>query len=138
MRFLQPTGWRRAPGYAHGVKSAGEVVFVSGQIGWDAAGRFAAGDIVGQTRQALQNILAVLAAAGAGAEHVTRLTWFVTDKRAYLAQRRALGVAYREVMGRHFPAMSVVAVAALLEDAALVEIEATAVIPVSADASIER
>lgn len=138
MTLLQPPGWPRAPGYAHGVSTAGRLVFISGQVGWDAEGRFSAADIAGQTRQALANVIAILGEAGARPEHVTRLTWFITDKRAYLAAREAIGAAYREIMGRHYPAMSVVVVAALLEEEAGVEIEATAVIPARADGSIER
>jgi enamine deaminase RidA (YjgF/YER057c/UK114 family) len=129
MTVLQPAGWPRPKGYACGVSAEGAVVCVSGQIGWDERGRFAANDIAGQTRQALRNVVAVLAEAGARPEHVARLTWYVTDKHEYLAAQREIGEAYREVMGRHFPAMSVVAVAALLEDEAKVEIEATAIVP---------
>ena len=129
MKILQPPGWPRPKGYACGVSAEGTAVFVSGQIGWDENGRFTAHDIAGQVRQALANVTAVLAEAGARPEHVVRLTWYVTDKREYLAAQRKIGEAYRDVMGRHFPAMSVVAVAALVEDDAKVEIEATAVIP---------
>ncbi|MDB5071758.1 MAG: endoribonuclease [Candidatus Eremiobacteraeota bacterium] len=129
MRVLQPEQWPRPKGYACGVAASGTSLFVSGQIGWDERGRFTADDIAGQVRQALLNIVAILAEAGARAEHIVRLTWYVTDKREYLNAQREIGEAYREVMGRHFPAMSVVAVAALLEDAAKVEIEATAVLP---------
>ncbi len=129
MTILQPAGWPRPKGYSSGVSAHGTCVFVSGQIGWNERGAFPARDIAGQVRQALRNVVAVLAEAGARPEHVTRLTWFVTDKREYLGAQHAIGVAYREVMGRHFPAMSVVAVSALLEDEAKVEIEATAVIP---------
>ena len=129
MTILQPPGWPRPKGFACGVSAEGTSVFVSGQIGWDEHGRFAAHDFAGQVRQALRNIVTILAEAGAGPQHVVRLTWFVTDKREYLAAQREVGAAYREVMGRHFPAMSVVAVAALLEDEAKVEIEATAVVP---------
>jgi enamine deaminase RidA (YjgF/YER057c/UK114 family) len=125
---LQPPGWPRPKGYSCGVAASGTTVFVSGQIGWDEHGRFPAADIAGQTGQALRNVVAVLAEAGARPEHVTRLTWYVTDKREYLAAQRAIGEAYRAVMGRHYPAMSVVEVSALLEDAAKVEIEATAVV----------
>ncbi len=128
MTILQPAGWPRPKGFSCGVSAEGTVVFVSGQIGWGADGRFTAGDIAGQVRQALRNVVAVLAEAGALPEHVARLTWYVTDKHEYLAAQREIGEAYREVMGRHFPAMSVVAVAALLEDEAKVEIEATAVV----------
>jgi enamine deaminase RidA (YjgF/YER057c/UK114 family) len=128
MTILQPAGWPRPKGFSCGVSGEGTVVFVSGQIGWDEHGRFTASDLVGQVRQALRNIVAVLAEAGAHPEHVARLTWYVTDKHEYLAAQREIGEAYREVMGRHFPAMSVVAVAALLEDEAKVEIEATALL----------
>ena len=128
MTILQPPGWPRPKGFACGVSGEGTLVFVSGQIGWDENGRFTASDIAGQVRQALRNIVAVLAEAGALPEHVARLTWYVTDKAEYLAAQREIGEAYRDVMGRHFPAMSVVAVAALLEDKAKVEIEATAIV----------
>jgi len=107
----------------------GTLVFVAGMVGWNRAGQFESDDFVGQARQALQNIVAVLAEAGARPEHVVRLTWFVTSKDEYLAAQEPLGAAYREVMGRHFPPMSVVEVRALMEDRAKVEIEATAVIP---------
>lgn len=129
MTILQPPGWPRPKGFSCGVSGEGATVFVSGQIGWDEHGRFTAQDIAGQVRQALRNVVTVLAEAGARPEHVARLTWYVTDKREYLAAQGAIGAAYREVMGRHFPAMSVVAVAALLEDEAKVEIEATAIVP---------
>ncbi len=129
MKFLRPPDWPRPRGYSAGVAARGTLVFVSGQIGWDEAGRFASLDLAEQTRQALRNVVAVLAEAGALPADVTRLTWYVTDKREYLERQAALGVAYREVMGRHFPAMSVVEVSGLLEASAKVEIEATAVIP---------
>lgn len=129
MQFLQPAGWTRARGYAHGVAAAGMMVFVSGQIGWDAQHRFAAADLPEQVRAALENIVVVLAAAGGRPEHVARMTWYVTDRREYVRLRREIGEAYRTVMGMHYPAMSVVEVNGLLEEAALVEIEATAVIP---------
>jgi enamine deaminase RidA (YjgF/YER057c/UK114 family) len=128
MTILQPPGWPRPKGYSCGISAEGTFVFVSGQIGWDENGRFPARDMAGQVRTALKNVLTVLAEAGARPEHVVRMTWFITDKRAYLGAQREIGEAYREVMGRHFPAMSVVAVAALLEDEAKVEIEATAVV----------
>ncbi|MDB5042494.1 MAG: enamine deaminase RidA [Candidatus Eremiobacteraeota bacterium] len=130
MTILQPPGWPRPKGFACGVSATGTTVFVSGQIGWDAEGRFVSDDIAGQVRQALRNIVSILAEAGATPEHVARLTWYVTDKHEYLAAQREIGAAYRDVMGRHFPAMSVVAVTALVEDAAKVEIEATAIVPV--------
>lgn len=129
MTILQPRGWPRPKGYACGVSAEGRLVFVSGQIGWDEQRRFTAHDMAGQVRRSLRNVVAVLAEAGARPEHVVRMTWYVTDKREYLDAQREIGEAYREVMGRHFPAMSVVAVAALLEDEAKVEIEATAVVP---------
>jgi enamine deaminase RidA (YjgF/YER057c/UK114 family) len=127
--ILQPPGWPRPKGFSCGVWAQGRVVFVSGQIGWDEQGRFSASDIAGQVRQALRNIVTILTEAGACPQHVARLTWYVTDKHEYLAAQREIGEAYREVMGRNFPAMSVVAVAALLEDQAKVEIEATAIVP---------
>lgn len=129
MEIVQPPGWSRPRGYAHGVAAAGRLVFVSGQIGWDARGDFPALDFVGQARQALRNVVAVVAAAGGRPEHLARLTWYITDKPAYLSNTSALGQAYRAVVGDHYPAMSVVQVAALLDDRALVEIEATAIIP---------
>jgi enamine deaminase RidA (YjgF/YER057c/UK114 family) len=129
MNFLLPPGWPRPRGYSAGVAARGTLVFVSGQIGWDETGRFASLDLADQTRPALRNVVAILAEAGARPAHVTRLTWYVTDKREYLVRQAALGLAYREVMGRHFPAMSVVEVSGLLEASAKIEIEATAVIP---------
>ena len=129
MTILQPPGWPRPKGFASGVRGTGTIVFVSGQVGWDAEGRFVSDDIAGQVRQALRNIVTILAEAGGTPEHVARLTWYVTDKNEYLAAQREIGAAYRDVMGRHFPAMSVVAVTALVEDAAKVEIEATAIVP---------
>lgn len=129
MQILQPAAWARPRGYANGVASEGRMVFVAGQIGWNAEQRFEHSDLAGQTRQALQNIVAVLAEAGGRPEHITRLTWYLIDKRDYIAQATQIGAAYRAVIGRHFPAMTAVQVSALLEDAALVEIEATAVLP---------
>ncbi len=126
--IIHPEGWAPAKGYANGVLSADGHLFVGGQIGWTAAQVFEVHDFVGQTEQALSNILAVVEEAGGRAEHITRLTWYVTDKREYLARAREVGEAYRRVMGRHFPAMTMVVVAGLVEDEALVEIEATAVI----------
>jgi enamine deaminase RidA (YjgF/YER057c/UK114 family) len=127
--LIQPAGWIAPRGYANGVAARGRMVFVGGQIGWNAEQRFEASDFVGQARQALANVVAVLAAAGARPEHLVRLTWYVVDKREYVASYRALGAAYREIVGRHFPAMTAVEVKALIEDAARLEIEATAVIP---------
>jgi enamine deaminase RidA (YjgF/YER057c/UK114 family) len=129
METLQPPGWPRPHGYSNGVAAEGRLVFVAGQIGWDETGAFPAEDMAGQVRQTLRNVVAVLAEAGAGPEHVTRLTWYVTDREAYLADPAGIGQAYRAVMGRHFPAMAVVVVSALLEPSARVEIEATAVVP---------
>jgi enamine deaminase RidA (YjgF/YER057c/UK114 family) len=128
-RTLQPVGWAAPKGYANGVVAEGRLVFVAGQIGWNGQGVFESDDFVAQTRQALVNVVAVLAEAGATPAQLTRLTWYITDKHAYLAQQREIGRAYREVIGAHYPAMTLVQVAALLEDRALVEIEATAVMP---------
>jgi enamine deaminase RidA (YjgF/YER057c/UK114 family) len=127
--LIQPAGWIAPRGYANGVAARGRMVFVGGQIGWNAEQRFEASDFLAQARQALANVVAVLAAAGARPEHLVRLTWYVVDKREYVASYRALGAAYREIVGRHFPAMTAVEVKALIEDAARLEIEATAVIP---------
>ncbi|MGE0596276.1 MAG: RidA family protein [Hyphomonadaceae bacterium] len=129
MRTLLPAGWPRPKGYANGVAAKGEIVFVAGQIGWTPDGKFEARDFLGQFRQTLDNTLAVLAAAGAGPEHVARMTWYVTDKRAYVAALGEIGAVWREKMGRHYPAMAVVEVSALIEDQALIEIETTAVLP---------
>ncbi len=129
MRTLQPAGWKRPRGYANGVVARGQLVFVAGQVGWNAEERFEAEDFVGQARQALRNVLAVLAEAGAGPEHLCRLTWYVADRHEYNASLAALGVAYREVVGRHFPAMTAVEVSGFVEEGARVEIEATAVVP---------
>lgn len=128
-RILQPEGWSRPRGYANGVSAAGRTIVVAGQIGWDAAQRLVAPDLVGQARQALRNIVAILAEDGAGPEHLVRLTWYVTDRAAYLAAGPALGEAYREVIGRHYPAMTAVEVSALMEPGAVVEVEATAIVP---------
>jgi len=125
---LLPAGWPAPKGYANGIKARGELVFVAGQIGWDTYGRFAPG-FIAQVRKALQNIVAVLATAGAGPEHVVRLTWYVIDMAEYRASLTALGTAYRDVMGRNFPTMTLVEVKSLAEPEALVEIEATAVVP---------
>ena len=129
MRSLQPPGWPRPRGYANGIEARGRLVFVAGQIGWDANEEFRAADLAGQVRQTLANVVTVLAEAGAGPEHVVRLTWYVTDRDEYLASLKEIGAAYREVMGRVYPAMAVVAVAGLIEESAKVEIEATAVVP---------
>lgn len=126
---LQPDNWAHPKGYSNGVIAQGRLVFLGGQIGWTRDQVFETEDFIGQVRQALENIVALLADAGGGPEHVVRLTWFVTDKQAYVSRQRELGAAYRSVMGRNFPPMSVVQVAALIEDRAKVEIEATAVLP---------
>jgi enamine deaminase RidA (YjgF/YER057c/UK114 family) len=133
VRILQPPGWPRPRGYANGVSARGRQVFVAGQIGWNERGVLAGNDLVSQARQALRNILTILAEADARAEHVVRLTWYVTDREVYLSAARSLGDAYREILGHHYPAMSVVEVSALIEPGALVEIEATAVVPDSGD-----
>jgi enamine deaminase RidA (YjgF/YER057c/UK114 family) len=129
VQILQPPGWTAPKGYSNGVAGSGRVVFVGGQIGWNAAQRFESADFVAQARQALANIVAVLAEAGARPEHIARMTWYVVDKREYLAAGKALGEAYREMIGRHYPAMTAVEVVSLMEDAARVEIEATAIVP---------
>ena len=131
--FHEPAGWDRPIGYSNSVSATGRVVFVAGQVGWNpATSRFEAEDLCGQTRQALANVVAALAAAGARPDQITRLTWYITDRDLYLSQREAIGEAYREIVGRHFPAMSMVVVKDLIEPGALVEIEATAVVPVNA------
>ncbi len=130
MRRLQPPGWAQPKGYSNGVVAEGRLVFVAGQVGWDETGTFREHDLVGQARRCLENTLAVLAEAGAGPEHVARMTWYITDREEYLASQESLGLVYRESMGRHFPAMSMVEVAALVEADAKVEIETTAVVPV--------
>ena len=129
MDILQPPGWAQPKGYSNGVAARGRVVCVSGMVGWDAQGQFQTDDFVGQARQALENIVAVLREADAGPGHIVRMTWYVLDKREYIASGRELGAAYREVIGRHYPAMSAVQVAGLMEERARVEIEATAVVP---------
>lgn len=128
-RIIQPAGWAPAKGYANGVFTADGTLYVGGQIGWEADQVFRTHDFIGQMEQALINIMAVVEAAGGGAEHLVRLTWYVTDKAEYLARQAEVGQAYRKVLGRNFPAMTMVIVAGLVEDEALLEIEATAVIP---------
>ena len=128
-RELHPSHWKPAKGYANGMLAHGRTVWVGGQIGWNGDQEFETDDFVGQVRQALDNIVAVLAEAGAEPRHVVRLTWFVTDKAEYLARLPEVGQAYRAVIGKHFPAMTMVQVVALIEDRAKVEIEATAVLP---------
>jgi enamine deaminase RidA (YjgF/YER057c/UK114 family) len=127
--FLHPRHWKPAVGYANGVAAEGRLVVTGGLVGWNAEQVFETDDFAGQAAQALRNVVEVLACAGAAPEHLVRLTWYVTDKRDYLASLRELGRAYREILGRHYPAMALVQIAALVEDRAKVEIEATAVIP---------
>lgn len=128
-KTLLPEGWPRPKGYANGIITrGGDTIFVGGQIGWNAACVFETSDFAAQVKQALVNIKAVLASADAGPEHMARMTWYITDKQAYVTSLRDIGAAYREVMGKNFPVMSVVVVAALVEDEAKVEIEVTAVI----------
>lgn len=129
MDILQPPGWVRPKGYSNGVAARGRQVYVSGMIGWDAECRFQTDDFVEQARQALENVVAVLKEAGAGPEHIVRMTWYVLDRQEYLQAGAALGAAYRDVIGRHYPTMSAVQVAALMEERARIEIEVTAVVP---------
>jgi enamine deaminase RidA (YjgF/YER057c/UK114 family) len=129
MHILQPPGWARPKGFANGISCKGTLVFIAGQVGWTGEGKWEARDFGGQFRQALKNILAVLAEAGGKPEHLVRLTWYVLDKREYMNSLKAVGEAYRELMGRHYPTMAVVEVSGLVEDEARLEIEATAVLP---------
>lgn len=129
MKLLQPTGWAAPKGYANGVKARGAMIFVGGQIGWNAQQQFESDDFIAQTRQALQNILAVLQAGEAGPEHMVRMTWYVVDRVEYIARLKELGAVYREVMGKNFPAMTCVEVSALVEERARIEIEVTAMVP---------
>lgn len=129
MKHLQPEGWAPAKGYANGIAARGTQIFVGGQIGWNAQQQFDSDDFIAQTAQALRNIVAVLAEAEAGPEHMVRMTWYITDRVEYNARLKELGTVYREVMGRNFPAMTCVQVAALMEARAKVEIEVTAVLP---------
>ena len=128
-QVLQPEGWAKPIGYSNGVAAKGRLVFVAGQIGWNARGEFESDDFVGQFRQSLKNIVAVLAEAGAEAAHITSMTWYFVDKQEYLANLKAIGAAYREVIGRHYPTMTAMQVAALIEDRAKIEIQAIAVVP---------
>jgi enamine deaminase RidA (YjgF/YER057c/UK114 family) len=127
--ILQPKSWTAPQGYANGMAAQGRVVFVAGQIGWNERAELVSREFGPQVEQALRNIVAVLAEAGGAPHHLTRMNWYITDRAAYVAQRRAIGEAYRRVIGRHFPAMTLVVVAGLLEEGALVEIEATGVVP---------
>jgi enamine deaminase RidA (YjgF/YER057c/UK114 family) len=129
MKILQPPNWVRPRGYSNGVSAEGRAVFVSGMVGWNAQEEFVAKDFAGQVRQALQNIVEVLREAVARPEHIARMTWYVLDKKEYLAAAREIGAAYRDIIGRHYPAMTVVQVSGLLEPDARLEIEVTAVVP---------
>jgi enamine deaminase RidA (YjgF/YER057c/UK114 family) len=129
MQILQPPHWPRPKGYSNGISAKGRLVFVSGMTGWDAQERLVATDFLGQARQALKNIVEVLAEANAKPEHMVRMTWYVVDRTEYLAASRLLGAAYREIIGSHFPAMTAVEVTALMVEQARVEIEVTAVVP---------
>jgi len=129
VRAINPPGWARPKGYSNAVLGRGTIVMVAGQIGWNAAQHFESDDFIAQLRQALANTVAVLAAAGAKPEHVARMTWYVTDKQRYLARISEVGVAWRDIMGRTFPAMTLLEVSGLVEDRALIEIESTAIVP---------
>ena len=129
MEILQPPGWARPRGYSNGIAASGRMVFVSGMIGWDADCVFHTDDFAAQVRQALLNVVAVLAEAGGKPEHIARMTWYVVDKQEYVAAYKEIGAAYREIIGAHYPAMTAVQVAGLVEDRARVEIEVTAVLP---------
>ncbi|ODT30502.1 MAG: enamine deaminase RidA [Kaistia sp. SCN 65-12] len=127
--ILQPKDWAKPVGYSNGIAARGRQIFIGGQVGWNGQCRFETDDFVGQVRQTLQNIVAILAEAGAGPQHITSMTWYFIDKAEYLANLKGVGQAYREVIGRHFPAMAAMQVVALVEDRARIEIQATAVIP---------
>ena len=127
--ILQPEGWAKPVGYANGIAAQGRLVFVGGQIGWNGLSIFETDDLVAQARQTLANVIAVLAEAGAEAQHIVSMTWYFTDKTEYLASLKGIGEAYRDVIGRHYPAMAAVQVAALMEDRAKIEIQAVAVVP---------
>ncbi len=129
MKILQPPGWAKPKGFSNGIAATGKLVFIAGQVGFNSQGLFEEKTFQGQFRQTLKNILAVLAEAGGRPEHIVRMTWYIVDKREYLGAIKEVGIAYRELIGRHYPAMAVVQVAALMEDEARVEIETTAVIP---------
>jgi enamine deaminase RidA (YjgF/YER057c/UK114 family) len=129
MEFLQPARWPRPRGYSNGVAAQGRTVFVSGMVGWDEHGKLVAADLAGQTRQALKNIVEVLAEAKAKPAHIVRMTWYLMDKREYVAAYKEIGAAYRDIIGSHYPAMSAVQVSGLIEDGARVEIEVTAIVP---------
>ena len=129
IQILQPKGWAPARGFSNGIVASGKLVFIAGQVGWSGEGKWQARDFAGQFKQALANVLEVLAEAGGKPQHLVRLTWYVLDKREYLNSLKPVGEAYRELMGRHYPTMAVVQVSGLVEDEARLEIEATAVVP---------
>ena len=129
MQILQPPGWAKPRGFVNGIAATGRLVFVAGQVGWTGEGKWEARDFAGQFRQALKNVIDVLAQAGGTPQHIVRLTWYITDKQEYLSSLKDVGIAYRALMGRHFPTMAVVQVGGLIEPEARLEIEATAVIP---------
>ncbi len=129
MKALLPHGWPRPKGYSNGISARGRMIFTAGVVGWNEEESFVAQDLVGQFRQILVNTLAILAEDGAGPEHIVRMTWYVTDRSDYIANLREIGAVYREVIGKHFPAMAVVQVAGLVEPAARIEIETTAMVP---------
>ena len=129
MQILQPPSWAKPRGFANGIAASGKLVFIAGQVGWTGEGKWEAHDFAGQFKQTLKNIVDVLAEAGGKPQHIVRLTWYVVDKQEYLAALKDVGVAYRAVMGRHFPTMAVVQVGGLIEPEAKLEIEATAVVP---------
>jgi enamine deaminase RidA (YjgF/YER057c/UK114 family) len=136
--FLHPREWKKPKGFANGIVAEGRTVFLAGQVGWNSEQRFDSQDFVAQVRQALANIVTLVREAGGDVEHITRLTWFVVDKKEYLSRLSELGQAYRAVLGKHFPAMTLVQVVALVEDEARVEIEATAVVPARSETAIPR
>ena len=129
MQILQPPGWRRPGGYSNGIAAEGRLVFVAGMVGWDENCEFQSDDFIAQSAQALKNTVAVLAEAGAGPEHIVRITWYVGDKAEYLGALKDVGTAYRDIIGRHYPAMAVIEVKGFVEEGAKMEMEATAVIP---------
>ncbi len=137
-KTLQPDGWLAPRGYANGIEASGRQIYVGGQIGWNGQCRFETDDLVAQIRQALSNCVAVVAAGGGLPEHIVRMTWYLKDKKEYVARLKEIGSVYREVMGRHYPAMSAVQVVDLIEDEAKVEIEVTAVVPVEPAINQER
>lgn len=127
--ILQPEGWAKPIGYANGIAARGRTIYLAGQIGWNKKAELSSKDLVGQVRQTLQNIVDILAEAGAGPEHITTMTWYLTDRQEYLSSLKEIGLVYREICGRNFPAMAAVQVVALMEEGAKVEIQATAVVP---------